>query len=167
MMPIHSALHPASLSGFLAPILSGVNSNPDLWWNAVVSCMDTLRSEHPGLLSMVRGIGLSGQMLGPVLIDADDKPVRDTILWNDGRSANKADQLCEAIPDIDYRVGCRPNSGFVAPKILWLAKHEPHVLELIDCILLPKNYIFLKLTGERVAEPTDACGTHLMDARTG
>lgn len=140
--------------------------HPDLWWEGVVSCMDKLRSKHPELLSQVRGIGLSGQMLGPVLVDVDNRPVRETILWNDGRSANEANLLIKAIPEIKYRVGCRPNPGFVAPKILWLSKHEPHVLDKTDCILLPKDYIFFKLTGERITEPTDACGTHFMEAVT-
>lgn len=140
--------------------------HPDLWWNALGSCMDSLRSEHPEMLSKIRGIGLSGQMLGSVLIDADNRPVRNAILWNDGRSVKEAGQIIKAIPGVAHRVGCRPNPGFVAPKILWLAAHEPAILDKTDCILLPKDYIFLKLTGKRITEPTDACGTHFMEART-
>jgi xylulokinase len=140
--------------------------HPDLWWHGVEHCMDKLSSSHGKLLSRVRGIGLSGQMLGPVLVDQNDEPVRNTILWNDGRATEETRRLIDAFPDIGHRVGCRPNPNFVAPKIMWLHAHEPEVLERTACILLPKDYIFLKLTGERATEPTDSCGTHFMEAET-
>ena len=141
--------------------------HPDQWWEAVSSCFDQLHAEHAPLLARTRGIGLSGQMLGPVLIDRHDRPVRSVILWNDGRATAEAIALTEAVPDIGHRAGCRPNPGFAAPKIMWLRRHEPAVIERTDGILFPKDYIRLRLTGERAAEPTDACGSHFMETRTG
>lgn len=149
------------------PHLHWHEQHPDEWWRAVVTCFDTLRAEHADLLARLRGIGLSGQMLGPVLIDSRDRPLRPTILWNDGRSVVEAEELAAAVPGIGGRTGCRPNPGFAAPKILWLHKHEPDVIAATDCVLLPKDYVRLKLTGERATEPTDACGTHFMETRTG
>ncbi len=139
--------------------------HPDQWWQGVVACFE--QANHLKLLAQVEAIGLSGQMLGPVLIDKANQPIRTTILWNDGRASEEASALTNDMPDIGYRTGCRPNPGFVAPKMLWIRRHEPHLLDQIDCILLPKDYIRLKLTGERGMEPTDACGTHFMEARTG
>ncbi len=149
------------------PRLHWNEQHPDQWWDGVVACLDQLHAEHLKLFAETRGIGLSGQMLGPVLIDRANRPLRATILWNDGRADKEAAALVKAMPDIGYRTGCRPNPGFVAPKLLWLRKHEPDVISKIDCILMPKDYIRLKLTGERATEPTDACGTHFMEARTG
>ncbi len=93
--------------------------------------------------------------------------MRPTILWNDGRAVAEVEELVEKVPGIGWRTGCRPNPGFAAPKILWLRKHEPDVLDRTDSILFPKDYVRLKLTGERATEPTDACGSHFMEAETG
>ena len=101
------------------------------------------------------------------MIDKWNRPLRTTILWNDGRAVEEAKALIEAATDIGQRTGCRPNPGFVAPKIMWLRKYEPDVIKQTDCLLLPKDFIRLKLTGERATEPTDACGTNFMETRTG
>ena len=149
------------------PHLHWQEQHPDLWWDGVAACFDALHADHARLMAELRGIGLSGQMLGPVLIDKQNRPLRPTILWNDGRSVVEAEELAAAVPGIGMRTGCRPNPGFAAPKILWLRRHEPEVIDRTDCILLPKDYVRLKLVGERATEPTDACGTHFMETRTG
>jgi xylulokinase len=159
-----SVSHPLEV---FRPRIHWSEQHPDQWWEGVVSCFDQLHAKHRNLLAETRGIGLSGQMLGPVLIDRWNLPLRATILWNDGRAVEEAKALIEAVPDIGERTGCRPNPGFVAPKILWLRKYEPDVIKKTNCILLPKDFIRLKLTGERATEPTDACGTHFMETRTG
>ena len=148
------------------PRLHWCEQHPSQWWEGVKICFDSLADSHADLLHQVLGIGLSGQMLGPVLIDKSDQPIRSTILWNDGRADQETSELIAAMPDIGYRTGCNPNPGFVAPKMLWLRKHEPEIISKIDCILLPKDYVRLQLIGERGTEPTDACGTHFMEART-
>lgn len=136
--------------------------NPDDWWDAVCACFDEL-AQNKSLMSRVKGIGLSGQMLGPVFIDKSDNAIRDVILWNDSRSINECSELLELVPDIGLRTNCTPDPGVVAPKLRWLAKHEPEVLDHSDCLLLPKDYVRLKLTGERATEPSDAGGTMLME----
>jgi xylulokinase len=141
--------------------------DPELWWQAVCRCLDRVAAEQGDALRDVKGIGLSGQMLGPVLLDIENKVLRPAILWNDGRAEAEAQYLSAAAPEMGTRVGCRPNANFVAPKILWLRTHEPGLLERCDCLLFAKDYIALQLTGERATEPTDACGTHVMDAATG
>lgn len=141
--------------------------DPELWWRATENCLDELAAALPAALAAVRGIGLAGQMLGPVLLDSANNPLRPCILWNDGRAVAESEELVRRIPTIGQRAGCNPNPGFAAPKLLWLAKHEPDVLDRTDCLLLPKDFVRLRLTGERGTEPTDACGTHLMETATG
>lgn len=140
---------------------------PELWWEAVQRCLDTLSAEDRPRMHQVTAMGLSGQMLGPVLLDRSDRPLRPCILWNDGRAVEESGSLLAAMPNIGMRTGCNPNPGFAAPKLMWLARHEPDVFADIHCILLPKDYVRLCLTGEKASEPTDAGGTHLLDVATG
>ncbi|MEM0908961.1 MAG: FGGY family carbohydrate kinase, partial [Pseudomonadota bacterium] len=116
-----------------------------------------------GALESVAGLGLSGQMLGAVLIDDAGKPVRDAILWNDQRSLFECAALIDKVPDIGMRTNCAPDPGITAPKLMWLAAHEPDTLSRATMLLLPKDYVRLWLTGEIATEPSDASGTMLMD----
>ncbi len=141
--------------------------HPDLWWQAVVDVFDQLAAEHPSLMAQVASIGLSGQMLGPVLIDKADRPLDAVLLWNDERSLAECRELLERVPDIGLRTNGTPDPGIGAPKLLWLAKHRPEVLAAADCLLLPKDYVRLCLTGRRASEPSDAGGTMLMDCASG
>ena len=137
--------------------------HPDLWWNAFCEVFDELAHEHPAEFSALKGIGLSGQMLGTVLIDRSDRPLRPALLWNDGRASKEARLLEKLLPDLGERGCIDPDPGFGAPKLMWLARHEPETIEATDCLLLPKDYVRLKLTGERASEPSDASGTLLFD----
>lgn len=136
--------------------------HPDDWWAAVCECFDEL-SLQKDLMTRVAGIGLSGHMLGTVLIDKNDAPLRHVLLWNDCRATKECAELLELLPDIGMRTSCTPDPGMGAPKLRWLNKHEPHIVAQADCLLLPKDYIRLKLTGQRFSEPSDAGGTMLMD----
>jgi len=113
----------------------------------------------------VAGLGLSGQMHGLVALDADERVLRPAILWNDQRTAVEC-------AEIEERIGLarlieltrnRALTGFTAPKLLWLRRHEPEVYERIAHILLPKDYVRLALTGERAIDVADASGTLLFD----
>lgn len=141
--------------------------HPDIWWDAVVACLDELAAHRKDLLAAMRGIGLSGQMLGPVLLDRDLLPLRPAILWNDQRALAECDTLLARVPDIGLRTNGAPDPGLVAPKLLWLAEHEPAILDATRLLLLPKDYVRLRLTGEVATEPTDGGGTMLMDCATG
>ena len=109
----------------------------------------------PGL----RGIGLSGQMHGAVCLDHDDQVLRPAILWNDGRAMAECAEIEAAFPRAREVAGNIAMPGFTAPKIAWLRKHEPQVYQHIDTVLLPKDYVRLRLTGHHVSEMSDAAGT--------
>ena len=113
-------------------------------------------------LSAVRGIGLSGHMHGATLLDAGDEVLRPCILWNDTRSANEAAAL-DADPRFRAITGNIVFPGFTAPKLAWVKAHEPGIFERVAKVLLPKDYLRLWLTGEHVAEMSDAAGTSWLD----
>lgn len=136
--------------------------DPAAWWQATVAAVGALGREHGAALAAVRGIGLSGQMHGATLLDAADVPLRPAILWNDGRSEAECRTL-EAVPEFRALSGNLAMPGFTAPKLLWVARHEPEVFRKIAKVLLPKDYLRLRLTGEYVSEPSDAAGTLWLD----
>lgn len=109
-------------------------------------------------LSGVAGIGLSGQMHGATLLDAQDQPLRPCILWNDTRSHVEAAAL-DADPEFRARTGNIVFPGFTAPKLVWCQRNEPDLFSRTARILLPKDYLRLWLTGEHVSEMSDAAGT--------
>ena len=115
----------------------------------------------------VRGIGLSGQMHGATLLDASDDVLRPCILWNDTRSHAEAAAL-DGDPRFRTITGNIVFPGFTAPKLVWLKQHEPEVFARVARVLLPKDYLRLWLTGDHVAEMSDAAGTGWFDtgART-
>ncbi len=137
--------------------------DPDLWVSAVFSCLDRLAADAPGPLSAVEGLGLSGQMLAALLLDRDLRPVRPAMLWNDQRATAECAELLARCPDISQRSNGAPDPGITAPKLLWLARHEPETLARARMLLLPKDYVRLALTGDLASEPTDAGGTQLFD----
>ncbi|MGP9819962.1 xylulokinase [Salinarimonas sp. NSM] len=133
--------------------------NPTDWLAAAESVMDALAARG---LSDVRGIGLSGQMHGATLLDTADEVLRPCILWNDGRSHAEAAAL-DADPRFRATTGNIVFPGFTAPKLAWVARHEPDVFDKVAKVLLPKDYLRLWLTGEHVAEMSDAAGTSWLD----
>ncbi|WP_262030888.1 xylulokinase [Microvirga sp. Mcv34] len=137
--------------------------NPESWWEAVQAALDQLRTRALSALADIRGIGLSGQMHGAVLLDENDRPLRPAILWNDGRSFREAQELGERHPELSHAMGVIPMPGFTAPKLVWLARHEPEIFRAVRKVMLPKDYIRLKLTGEIVTEMSDAAGTWWLD----
>ena len=139
----------------------------DLWVDATFDCLDTLAAQVPGLMGGVAGIGLSGQMLAALVLDAAQKPLRPAMLWNDQRALAECAELRALCPDIGLRTNGAPDPGITLPKLMWLAKHEPRVLDQGRMLLLPKDYVRLALTGEIASEPTDAGGTQLLDCRMG
>jgi xylulokinase len=141
--------------------------HPDAWWTAAAAVLDRLAADHPKLMSGIAAIGLSGQMLGVTLVDASGRPIRPAPLWNDGRASAECAELDSRLPDFAELAGARPMPGFSAPKILWLARHEPDAIRRTRRILLPKDYVRLCLTGDAVSDRADASATLLMDTRAG
>ncbi|WP_319529222.1 xylulokinase [uncultured Cohaesibacter sp.] len=136
--------------------------DPDSWIKACEAAIIELGRVNKDALSKLKAIGLSGHMHGATLLDAADKPLRPCIMWNDGRSG---EQCLELEKRADFR-GIGGNivmAGFTAPKLLWVAQHEPEIFEKTAKVLLPKDYVRLWLTGDHVAEMSDAAGTLWLD----
>lgn len=136
--------------------------NPADWIEAAEQALAGLKASHAGALAAVRGIGLSGQMHGAVLLDASGAVLRPAILWNDTRSHAEAVAL-DADPRFRALTGNIVFPGFTAPKLAWVKAHEPDVFARVARVLLPKDYLRLWLTGEFVSEMSDAAGTAWLD----
>jgi xylulokinase len=137
--------------------------DPDDWVERVEASVAAIRRAAPADFAALAGIGLSGQMHGATLLGADDKPLRPAILWNDGRSFAECAELKRRVPDVEKRTGNLVMPGFTAPKMLWVATHEPSVAKATRRVLLPKDYVRLRLSGEAVSEMSDASGTSWLD----
>src|SRR3954452_10871867 len=132
--------------------------DPVDWWEATRNALD-------GLTEGVAGIGLSGQMHGLVTLDANDRPIRPAILWNEQRTGAECAEIEEKVgfERLVTLTGNRALTGFTAPKLLWLRRHEPETYGRIARIMLPKDYVRLRLTGEWATDVADASGTLLLD----
>jgi xylulokinase len=132
--------------------------DPEDWWSASQRALAALGVEP-------RAIGLSGQMHGLVALDASDRVLRPAILWNDQRTAAECAEIEERVglERLIALTGNRALTGFTAPKLLWLRAHEPDVYGQIAHILLPKDYVRFRLTGDRAIDVADASGTLLFD----
>ncbi len=135
--------------------------HPELWWQATRDALTQLAGKIS--LSEIKAIGLSGQMHGAVLLDRDLRPIRSAILWNDSRAIRECEELRAAQPEIGHIAGVLPLPGFTAPKVAWLKKHEPVNYAQLSQILLPKDYVGLRLHGELTTDASDAAGTLWLD----
>lgn len=138
---------------------------PQDWWRATQQALGQLRQAQPSAFAQVRGIGLSGQMHGAVLLDAHGAVLRPAILWNDTRCALECADMMAALPDLPQLAGSLAMPGFTAPKLLWVARHEPAVFARVAKVLLPKDYVRLMLTGDYVTDMSDASGTLWLDVK--
>jgi xylulokinase len=134
--------------------------NPDDWWEA---CETAVLQLPAALRARVCGIGLAGQMHGATLLDAYDRPLRPAILWNDGRAVAECAALEGAAPDLRSIAGNIAMPGFTAPKLAWVRVHEPDVFTKTRAVLLPKDYVRLKMTGEKISDMSDSAGTLWLD----
>lgn len=137
--------------------------NPEDWWQATCDTIKTLQADHATLLTQVKAIGLSGQMHGATLLDKHNKVLRPAILWNDGRSAKQCQILAARVPHYQTITGNLIMPGFTAPKLLWVAEHEPEVFSRVAKVLLPKDYLRLQMTGVYATDQSDAAGTMWLD----
>jgi xylulokinase len=138
--------------------------DPADWWSGIVQSIRAALAEidDPGA---IQAIGLTGQMHGLVCLDAEGNVLRPAILWNDQRTQAECDEITETIGArrLIELTGNRALTGFTAPKILWVRKHEPDVYAKIAHILLPKDFIRFKLTGEYATDLAGAAGTLLLN----
>lgn len=141
---------------------------PQDWWQAVVKSVQLVLQRGEIAPGAVKGIGLSGQMHGSVFLDAQGAVIRRALLWNDQRTAAECQEIEDRAGGRAALIGMVANpalTGFTAPKILWLRNHEPENYERVRQILLPKDYVRYRLTGEFATEVSDASGTLLLDVR--
>lgn len=139
--------------------------NPENWWAATQLAVGKLLQSTQVKAEEIRGIGLSGQMHGLVLLDKNHQVLRPSIIWCDQRCQAEADWITR---DIGYdrliEITCNPAlTGFTAPKLVWVRAHEPKIYVEIRKVLLPKDYIRFRLTGQFASEVSDASGTTLFD----
>src|SRR5262249_19411335 len=144
--------------GLATPQPGWSEQDPEDWWRASQQALASLGVEPAGM-------GLSGQMHGLVVLDASDRVLRPAILWNDQRTVAECVEIEERIgfSRLIELSGNRAWAGFTAPKLLWLRHNEPRLYRQIASILLPKDYVRLRLLGERATDVADASGTLLFD----
>lgn len=147
------------------PAKGWAEQNPEDWWNGTRDGIKELIEKNNLSKDEIRGIGFSGQMHGLVALDENNLVLTPAILWCDQRTQDECDYITEVVgpENLSKWTGNKALTGFTAPKILWLRKHKPEVYSRIKHVLLPKDYIRFKLTGEFATDVSDASGTLLFD----
>lgn len=140
---------------------------PSLWWQASVASVRQVLAQAKVSPVDVKGIGLTGQMHGLVLLGAAGDVLRPAILWNDQRTGAECDEIRARLGKEHFIqiTGNDALTGFTAPKILWVRNHEPEIFARVRQILLPKDYVRFQLTGRYATDKADGAGTVLFDLR--
>jgi xylulokinase len=142
--------------------------NPEDWWQATIKATKAVVKTAGLTAADIGGIGLSGQMHGLVALDSADRVLRPALLWNDQRTQKQCDEITQKAGGRERLIEMVANpalTGFTAPKILWVREKEPKVYAKTKHILLPKDYIRYRLTGQYATDVGDASGTLLLDVR--
>ncbi len=162
VIAVHSTTY-----GFETPHPLWSEQDPELWWNGAQRSIRAVLDESQVDPYQVSGVGLTGQMHGLVLLDASKNVLRPAILWNDQRTQAQCDEIHQRIGRERFIqiTGNVALTGFTAPKILWVREEEPDVYARVTNVLLPKDFIRYRLTGEFAMDKADAAGTVLMDLR--
>ncbi|NNL12788.1 MAG: xylulokinase, partial [Acidimicrobiia bacterium] len=136
-----------------------------LWWTATIEAIQAVLARTGVSGGDVKAVGLTGQMHGLVLLDEADEPLRPAILWNDQRTGAESDEIRAAV-GLDRLIATTGNdalTGFTAPKILWVRNHESDLYARAAHVLLPKDYLRLRLTGTHAMDKAGGAGTVLFD----
>jgi xylulokinase len=141
--------------------------HPDLWWDGAQKSIRAVLEKSGVDADQIGGVGLTGQMHGLVLLDKAGSVLRPAILWNDQRTQAQCDEIHRRIGKEKFIqiTGNVALTGFTAPKILWVAQNEPELYAKAKHVLLPKDYLRLKLTGEYAMDKADGAGTVLFDLK--
>ncbi|TYQ16615.1 UNVERIFIED_CONTAM: xylulokinase [Acetivibrio alkalicellulosi] len=147
------------------PNVGWAEQDPEDWWKATYISINKVISKSGVNVDDIKGVGLSGQMHGAVLLDKNANVLRKAIIWCDQRSYLECEQITSTIgKERLIEITANPAlTGFTASKILWVKNNEPEIFEKVSKILLPKDYIRYRLTGEFATEVSDASGMQLMD----
>ena len=151
----HEVAYPLSM-----PHPGWAEQDPGEWWRATEEALAAVSGS-----AQVLGLGLSGQMHGLVALDSADRVIRPAILWNDQRTAAECEEITTRVGERELveLTGNRALTGFTAPKLLWMRGHEPDAYARIRRVMLPKDYVRLRLCGEHATDVADASGTLLLD----
>ncbi|MGI5878328.1 MAG: xylulokinase, partial [Christensenellales bacterium] len=147
------------------PEIGWAEQDPDDWWRAVCETIAAVIKKSGVNTRDIRALGLSGQMHGLVLLDRDGAVLRRSIIWCDQRTGRECDQIHERVGrERLIQITANPAlTGFTASKLLWVRNHEPGIFERTAKVLLPKDYIRYRLTGEYATEVSGASGTQFLD----
>ncbi len=167
----HGRVRASSSAGYpySTPRSLWTEQDPSLWWEAAVSTIHRVLAEAgvdaDGRAGQVEGVGLTGQMHGSVLLDGSDRVVRPAILWNDQRTGPECDEIRRRVgrERLIATTGNDALTGFTAPKLLWVRNHEPDNWSKVRHILLPKDFLRLRLTGGHAIDVAGGSGTILFD----
>ncbi len=138
---------------------------PENWWDAAQAAIKGVLAEAGATGAQIRGVGLSGQMHGMVILDASDQVIRPALIWCDQRSQPQVDFIHQKLgrEKVAAAIANPVLTGFTLPKLIWVRDHEPHHFDRVRQLLLPKDYIRFQLTGDFATEVSDASGTALLD----
>ena len=141
--------------------------DPEDWWGGAKEALGKVAAEIREAGDEVVGLGLTGQMHGSVFLDASGEVIRRALLWNDQRTEAQCREITDAVGEerLIQITGNPALTGFQAPKVLWLRDEEPENYSRVARVLLPKDYVRLRLTGEYATDASDAAGTLLLDAK--
>ena len=153
---------------FQTPHPLWTEQDPDLWWQGTINSFRQVLQSSEIDPKEIRGIGLTGQMHGLVLLNHENQVIRPALLWNDQRTGAECDEIRSVIgkKELIQITGNDALTGFTAPKILWVKNHEPELYRQIKHILLPKDYVRLRLTGAYATDKAGAAGTLLMELKS-
>ena len=151
----------------LTPRAGWAEQHPQQWWEATARAISAVVSQSSLPPGDIAAVGLTGQMHGSVFLDDEDQVIRPAILWCDQRTAEQCRWITDTVgAETIVAETCNPVlTGFQAPKIIWLRDHEPQNYARLARVLLPKDYIRLKLTDEYATDVSDASGTSLLKDR--
>ena len=150
---------------FASPKPGWAEQDPDDWWRAAVIVIKKIVAKFPA--ESIAAIGLTGQMHGSVLLDRDDRPIRTALLWCDQRTEKQCEEITRKVgaKKLIKLVSNPAISGFTLPKLLWVRENEPKTWKQVKSILLPKDYVRFRLSGDKASDVADSSGTLLFDVR--
>jgi xylulokinase len=151
---------------FASPKTGWAEQDPHDWWRATCEAIRELLKESTTPSSEIAAVGFSGQMHGAVLLDSTGTVLRPALIWCDQRTADEAAELTAQLGESQIiSLTCNPAlTNFTLTKLLWVRKHEPHLFQRFHTLLLPKDYVRYRLSGQYGMDMADASGTLLLDA---
>lgn len=155
----------AAHAPFASPQIGWAEQQPEDWWRACREAVRDVLMKGAVAAEEIAAVGFSGQMHGSVLLDAKDEVIRPALIWCDQRTASECQEISAIVgQERLIQLTCNPAlTGFTLPKLLWVRRNEPDLWKRVRTVLLPKDYVRFRLTGERATDVADASGTLLFD----